>query len=457
MECPQKISVLVLDDDPIVLKSLTEYLKLEGYDVSSAETIQQGMDMLEKHDFRVVMTDVRLPEGSGFDLLKHVKALNLSAAVIMLTGYGTIEDAVRAIKMGAFDYVTKPISDEEVRLAIERALQQQKLLEENRHLREQLNMSYHLNNIVCRDPIMKRVLEMVKVVATTDTIALITGESGTGKTMVARAIHSNSPRAANPFVEVSCGTLPDTLLESELFGHVKGSFSGAVANKRGKFEAADKGTVFLDEISIASPSLQMKLLRVLESFKFEPVGSNTTKEVDVRVILATNRDLSDLVAKGEFREDLYYRVNVMNIYLPPLRERPEDVPPLAGHFLQKYRTEALHPVAGVSDETMRILCEYDWPGNVRELENVIQRAVVLCRNEQILPEDLPPKLVPRARPVISDGNILPLKAAMSRWERRLIVEALKATGGNRKEAARRLGINRTTLYNKMREYDVTEV
>jgi len=452
-----KVPVLVLDDDPLVLKSLSEYLRVEGYDVSPAETLQQGMTLLEEKPFSVIMSDVRLPEGSGFDLLKHVKALNLSSAVIMLTGYGTIEDAVKAIKMGAFDYVTKPIADEEVRLTIERALQRRELLEENRRLRQQLNMSFHLDNIVCRDPVMRRVLDMVKVVAGTDTTVLITGESGTGKTLIARAIHANSSRARKPFVEVSCGTLPDTLLESELFGHVKGAFSGAIANKHGKFEAADNGTLFLDEISVSSPSLQMKLLRVLESFKFEPVGSNQTREVNVRVILATNENLSQLVAKGEFREDLFYRINVMNISLPALRDRREDIGPLARHFLEKYRDEALHPVSGISDAAMRLLTEYDWPGNARELENVIQRAVVLCRDTHVAPEDLPPKFAPREEPILPEGKILPLREAMARWERKLVVEGLKATGGNRKETAKQLGINRTTLYNKMRDHNITEV
>ena len=451
----EKTPILVLDDDPLVLKSLCEYLRVEGYHVVSSNTLQEAMVQLEKEPFRVVLTDVRLPEGSGFDLLQHAKNLNMSAAVIMLTGYGTIEDAVRAIKMGAFDYVTKPISDDEVRISIERALQQQQLLEENRRLRQQLNMSYHLDNMVCRDTSMKRVLDTIRVVAGTDTTVLITGESGTGKTMAARSIHTNSPRAGNPFVEVSCGTLPDTLLESELFGHVKGSFSGAIANKRGKFEAADKGTIFLDEISIASPSLQVKLLRVLESFKFEPVGSNDTREVNVRLILASNQDLSELVQQGKFREDLYYRINIMNIYLPSLRERREDIPPLAHHFLQKYRAEAIHPVEGITEEAMRVMSEHEWPGNVRELENVIRRAVVLCRNPYIEPADLPGKMGQKEDGVLlSDGKIVPLKDAMRVWERKLLLEGLRVTGGNRKETARRLGINRTTLYNKMREHDI---
>ncbi len=452
----KQTSVLVLDDDPIVLRSLSEFLRLEGYRVSPAATLQEAVAYVESDNFSVALADVRLPEGSGFELLQRVKALSLSTTVIMLTAYGTIDDAVRAIKMGAFDYITKPISDDEVRLAIERALQQRELLEENRRLREELNMSYHLDNIICRDPKMKRVFDMIQVVAGTDTTVLMSGKSGTGKTLVARAIHANSLRVGRPFVEVSCGTLPDTLLESELFGHVKGAFSGAIANKRGKFQAADKGTLFLDEISLASPSLQMKLLRVLESFKFEPVGSNETREVDVRLILATNQDLGELVQQSAFREDLYYRINVMNIYLPSLRERPEDIAPLAQHFLHKYRNEAIHPVEGISDETMRLLVEYEWPGNVRELENVIQRAMVLCRSDVVHPEDLPPKIGKREDPVLSDGQILPLKDARKKWERRLILEALKTAGGNRKITAERLGINRTTLYNKMREYSITD-
>ena len=405
----EHVSVLVLDDDPIVLKSLSEYLRIEGYHVRATQTLREAQEILAQEHFRVVLTDVRLPEGSGFDLLEHIKSSNLASSVIMITGYGTIEDAVRAIKVGAYDYVTKPISDDEVKLAIERALQQQELLEENRRLRQQLNMSFHLDNMVCRDPKMKQVLDMIKVVATTDTTALITGESGTGKTLAARAIHANSGRAGKPFIELSCGALPDTLLESELFGHVKGSFSGAIANKRGKFDAANKGTIFLDEISIASPSLQMKLLRVLESFQFEPVGSNDTRKVDVRLILASNQDLGQLVKQNKFREDLYYRINVMNIYLPPLRDRTEDIAPLAQHFLHKYKDEALHDIEGISDETMRVLTDYEWRGNVRELENVLRRAVVLCRSSHIMPEDLPSNMAPREEPILPDGKIVPLK------------------------------------------------
>lgn len=452
----EQTRVLVLDDEPIVLESLREYLEMENHQVSTAQTLEEAVELLKNGKFQVAVADVRLSQANGFDLLRYVDDNNLSTAVIMFTGYGTIEDAVRAIKMGAFDYVTKPISDEEVNLTVERALQHQRLLEENNRLRRQLNMSFQLDNFVCQDAKMQRVLDMIRIIAGTDSTALITGESGTGKTLVARAIHMNSPRAGKPFVEVNCGAMPDTLLESELFGHVKGAFSGAISNKRGKFEAADEGTVFLDEISLASPSLQMKLLRVLESFQFEPVGSNDTRKVDVRIILATNRDLGELVKKGDFREDLYYRINVMDIHLPPLRERPADILPLAQHFIDKYQSRSTHPVKGISEEAMRLLSDHSWRGNVRELENAIEKAVILCREPYIMPEDLDFDPVRREEDPLAGGEILPLKEAMKKVESRLVRQALGACDGNRKETAELLDINRTTLYNKLHEHGLMD-
>lgn len=452
----EQTRVLVLDDEPIVLESLREYLEMENHQVSTAQTLEEAVELLKNGKFQVAVADVRLSQGNGFDLLRYVDDNNLSTAVIMFTGYGTIEDAVRAIKMGAFDYVTKPISDEEVNLTVERALQHQRLLEENNRLRRQLNMSFQLDNFVCQDAKMQRVLDMIRIIAGTDSTALITGESGTGKTLVARAIHMNSPRAGKPFVEVNCGALPDTLLESELFGHVKGAFSGAISSKRGKFEAADEGTVFLDEISLASPSFQMKLLRVLESFEFEPVGSNDTRKVDVRIILATNRDLGELVKKGDFREDLYYRINVMDIHLPPLRERPADILPLAQHFINKYQSRSTHPVKGISEEAMRLLSNHSWQGNVRELENAIEKAVILCREPYIMPEDLDFDPDRREEDPLAGDEILPLKEAMKKVEGRLVRQALGACDGNRKETAELLDINRTTLYNKLHEHDLMD-
>ena len=451
---PEHAPILVVDDDPIVLKSLKEMLGLEGYQVGTAETIDEACRLLGESRFRVVLTDIRLPDGNGFDLLERVKNSGADTAVILFTGYGTIEDAVKAIKQGAFDYITKPFSDEEVKIAITRAIEQQSILEENRLLREQLNMSFHLDSFICRDAQMKKVLDTIKLIANTNTTVLITGESGTGKTLAARAIHHNSHRASKPFVEISCGSLPETLLESELFGHVKGSFTGAIANKSGKFEAANGGTIFLDEIGNSSRALQMKMLRVLESFEIEPVGGNRTISLNVRVILATNQDLKTLVDAGQFREDLYYRINVINIYLPALRRRIEDIPLLCRHFLDKYAWESGHTIHGFSEEAMNALAHYDWPGNVRELENVVQRAVVLSRGRYVTVEDLPPALQPQEPEPIEEEEIIPLKKAISKWEKRIILEALDACGGSRKDAAEQLGINRTTLYNKMRRYGI---
>jgi len=449
-------NILVLDDDPVVLNSLKEFLLIENFQVSCADNLETALGLLKNDHFRVALTDVRLAEGSGFDLLEQVRSMGLTTVVVMLTGYGTIEDAVRAIKMGAFDYVTKPISDDDVKLAIERGLRQQELIEENNSLRRQLNMTFRLDNFVCRDPKMKQALETIKIVAATDTTVLLTGESGTGKTLAARAIHMNSRRAGKPFVEISCGALPDTLLESELFGHVRGAFSGAIADKRGRFEVADGGTVFLDEVSLASPSLQVKLLRVLEDFKFEPVGSHVTRESDVRLILATNQDLAELTAEGKFREDLYYRVNVLDICLAPLRERPLDILPLAQHFIEKYKREAAQPIEGITKDAMRVLTDYRWPGNVRELENVIQKAVVLGKGPYIEPADLAIASVVAREHKSPAVQGVPLKEAVRDLERRVILAEVKACDGNRKEAAKRLGINRTTLYNKLHEYGILD-
>ena len=453
---PDQPRILIVDDDPLVLESLKEYFSDQNYTIKTTAKLDEAVDILDQTQYEVLLADVKLQDGNGFDLLEHVNQHNLATSVIMFTGYGCIEDAVQAIKMGAFDYLTKPISDEEVNLCVERALQHQKLLEENNQLRRQLNMSFQLDNFVCQDKKMKQVLDMVNGIAGTDSTVLLTGESGTGKTMVARAIHNNSPRSDEPFVEVNCGALPDTLLESELFGHVKGAFSGAVSNKTGKFEAADKGTVFLDEISVASQQLQMKLLRVLESFKFEPVGSNKTREVDVRLILATNQNLKEQVNKGEFREDLYYRINVMDIHLPPLRERTDDILPLARHFIKKHSARATHAIQGISEEAARMLTSYHWPGNVRELENTIEKAVLLCKNERLEAEDLDMNISETEADLLPAEEDLSLKEALKQVERKIILRTLDECDGNKKQAAERLDINRTTLYNKLHEHEIME-
>ena len=448
--------ILVVDDDEIILTSLSEFLRLEGYGVETARSFQEASAHLAAGTFQVAIADVSMPEVDGFELLKMTRNRYPDMAVIMITGYGTIESAVEAIKRGAFDYLTKPIIDDEIKLVIERALKQQMLMEENRSLRSQLAERYGLGNVIGHDDKMLRVFDTVEAVADTPTTVLITGESGTGKSMIARAIHQRSNRRQNPFVEVACGALPETLLESELFGHVRGAFTGAVSDKPGKFKQAEGGTVFLDEISTATPALQVKLLRVLQDFEFEPVGGARTQRVDVRCILATNENLDEAVRRGDFRQDLYYRVNVVTIHLSPLRERIGDIPLLAQHFLDNHCRRAGRTILGFQDDAMRLLQGYAWPGNVRQLENVIERAVILTKNATIAIEDLPDNVrsLADAQGGDGDGRILPLKTALERPEREIILRALRTFGGSRHATADALGINRTTLYKKMKRYSI---
>jgi len=448
--------ILVVDDDEIILTSLSEFLRLEGYGVETARSFQEASAHLAAGTFQVAIADVSMPEVDGFELLKMTRNRYPDMAVIMITGYGTIESAVEAIKRGAFDYLTKPIIDDEIKLVIERALKQQMLMEENRSLRSQLAERYGLGNVIGHDDKMLRVFDTVEAVADTPTTVLITGESGTGKSMIARAIHQRSNRHQNPFVEVACGALPETLLESELFGHVRGAFTGAVSDKPGKFKQAEGGTVFLDEISTATPALQVKLLRVLQDFEFEPVGGARTQRVDVRCILATNENLDEAVRRGDFRQDLYYRVNVVTIHLSPLRERIGDIPLLAQHFLDNHCRRAERTILGFQDDAMRLLQGYAWPGNVRQLENVIERAVILTKNATIAVEDLPDNVRSLAdgQGGDGDGRILPLKTALERPEREIILRALRTFGGSRHATADALGINRTTLYKKMKRYSI---
>ncbi len=447
--------ILLVDDDQIILDSLGGFLEMEGYEVTAAATIPKAIDCLKAAEYNLVITDVSMPASDGLELLRYIRAHHEDVVVILVTGYGTIESAVEAIKAGAFDYLTKPVIDDDVRMAVQRALQQQQLLRENRRLKEQLSDRYSSRNIVGQDYRMAKVFDLVDAVADSRSTVLITGESGTGKSLVARAIHARSPRADAPFVEVACGALPDTLLESELFGHVRGAFTHAVADKPGKFAAADGGTIFLDEVATASPQLQVKLLRVLQERQFEPIGSNATREVEVRVLLATNHDLRAEVRAGRFREDLFYRINVVNIQLPPLRERLGDVRLLAEHFLEKFLATAPRQIEGFSAEAIEVMQRHDWPGNVRELENCVERAVVLCRKRWITPEDLPPAVTegPDGVTFTSGGaEGLTLTEALAEPEKRIIEAALEAHGGSRQATADALGINRTTLYKKMKRF-----
>jgi two-component system response regulator AtoC len=468
--------VLIVDDDPIVAESIAAFLEAEGYRAATAGGVDEAMGLLDDaakassgraaKPYQVVISDVSMPGGGGMELLRRAGESHPAAAVVMLTGYGTIESAVEALRHGAVDYLTKPVVDEELRLGLERALRQHRLMAENAQLRQTLDRRYGLDGIVGSDQRMRRVFELVEAVSESKTTVLMEGESGTGKSLIARAIHHRSPRAKGPFVEISCGSIPETLLESELFGHVKGAFTGAHADKPGRFVSADGGTLFLDEINSASPGMQLKLLRVLQERKLEPVGSSTTVEVDVRVILASNEPLERLVADGRFRQDLYYRINVIKVDLPPLRDRIGDVPVLAEHFLVEHAAELGKAVAGFSGEAVDALRRYSWPGNVRELSNVVERAAVLCRGERIELSDLPPHVITGDAGVLSIGGHraeddgpwepMPLVEALKAPERRILLKALEANEWNRQRTAEQLEINRTTLYKKMKVYGIEE-
>ena len=445
--------ILVVDDDRIIVESLSELLRVEGYAAFPAASLTEAIRTLDREPIDLILADVNMPGGNGFELLHVVRKRFPETVIVMMTAYGTIESAVEAIKMGAYDYLTKPIVDDELKVCVERAVAQQALLRENRILKDTLDLRFGLESIVGHDYRMLKVFDLVESVAPSRVNVLIQGASGTGKSLIARVIHHLSGRSAKPFVEVSCGSIPETLLESELFGHTRGAFTGAIANKVGKFKAADGGTIFLDEISAASPALQVKLLRVLQSHQFEPVGSNKTETVDARVILATNLDLEAEVAAGRFREDLFYRINVVAVDMPTLYERVGDVPLLARHFLNKYCQSMNRRILDFDDEAMRLLQQYRWPGNVRELENAVERAVVLCKTHRITAADLPTKLVAAAS-ASPASTYAPqtLREALEEPEKRILETALRANGWNRQTTAEQLGINRTTLYKKMKRF-----
>ena len=451
-----KGTLLLVDDDRQVLESMADWLREKGYDLDTAASFAAAQTALDKKRYDLVLLDIRLGDGDGFDLLGVVRKQSPDTIVIFITGYGTVDTAMDAIRAGAFDLLTKPLIDEELEMAIERALAQRGIAEENKSLKAQLDLRFGLENVVGHDRRMLRVYDMIDSIADTKATVLITGESGTGKSLVARAIHRRSSRRDKAFVEVACGALPENLLESELFGHVAGSFTGATGEKQGKFLLADGGTIFLDEIGTASPAMQVKLLRVLQEFQFEPVGGNKTYSVDARVILATNEDLAKLVREGRFRQDLYYRVNVINVELPPLRERISDIPLLAQHFLDDVCREAGKAVRGFSPDAVSALQRYSWPGNVRELENVVERAVLLGKSESIEVDDLPGS-VAAAGPVRGDTTAgHTLKEALAGPERRIILEVLESNDWNRFATAEILGINRTTLYKKMKRLGLDE-
>ena len=448
----KRASLLLVDDDKHILESMAGWLREQGYLVDVASSRSGAIAAIEKKAYEIVLCDIQLSDGDGFEVLAWCRKAKPETTVILLTGYGTVETAVEAIRAGAFDLLTKPLIDEELQLSLERALNQRHVIEENNNLKQQLDLRFGLENIVGRDPQMRKIFDIVESVADTKATILITGESGTGKSLLARAVHRRSARRDKPFVEVACGALPETLLESELFGHVAGAFTGATQDKIGKFKQADGGTIFLDEIGTATPGLQVKLLRVLQEQEFEQVGGSKTFKVDSRVVLATNEKLEELVAVGKFRQDLYYRVNVINVEMPPLRERLSDIPTLAAHFLERTCHDSGRKVHGFTEDALNALRGYRWPGNVRELQNVIERAVLLGKSDMVRSEDLPQAiLAPGHIDFDALAHAHSLKQALSSPERQIILKTLEENNYNRNATADALGINRTTLYEKMKK------
>ena len=438
--------LLVVDDDAESCAVVAEAMRAEGYEVSTSQSGQAALTLAGMRVFDVVISDIRMPDLNGLDLMRALRQANSDVSVILMTAFGTVEAALEAIKEGAYDYVSKPLRIEELLLTVRRALERRRLLRDVEASREVLRDRYRLTNIVGVTPGMIEVFKLIARVAPTRSPVLITGESGTGKEVVARALHFNGPRSAAPFVTINCAGLAEGLLESELFGHVRGAYTGAVTSRRGLFEDGDRGTIFLDEIGDINLNTQAKLLRVLGEHEIKPVGSNQSVRVDVRMIAATNKDLRGAIREGRFREDLFYRLNVVSIHLPPLRERPGDIPVLAHHFLRKYAEANSKAINGFTRETLSLLEAYPWPGNVRELENTVERAVAVGTSPVVLPEDLPAHLVTRplapARPVAADAPLLPL----GELTRLHITRVLAATGGNKKRAAEILGVDRRTLY-----------
>lgn len=448
-----QVRILVVDDDEITCNLLQEVLSKEGYGVDRALSGREAIDKGDGGPYDVVLTDIRMLEVDGMEVLKAYREKSPETAIIMMTAFGSIETAIQAIKEGAYDYVSKPFKLDEIRLTIRHALEHKRLVQENFLYRQELVTKYQLDNIVGRSPQMLQLYKTIARVADSRSTVLIIGESGTGKELVARAIHFNSQRAPMPFVAVDCGSLAETLLESELFGHVRGAFTGAITSKKGLFEEADNGTCFLDEVGDISLSMQTKLLRVLQEHEIKRVGGRETIKIDVRIVAATNKNLEELVEEGKFREDLFYRLNVVSVQLPPLRERAEDIPLLASHFLKKYAAENNKPISRISPEATNHLTRYRWPGNVRELENVIERAMALSQHTVILPEDLPRRL--RMEPQEADLSSFPSRISLSELEKLYIQKVLEETGGNKKKAADILGIDRRTLYRMAARYGLT--
>ncbi len=442
----RKPRILVVDDEAPMRESLNDWLKEDGYAVGLAANGQQGIEMAQKDEWEVILLDLKMPGMDGLETLKGIKEVSPDSEVIMMTAYATIDTAVQAMREGAFDYLVKPFDPDEIELQIKKIISHQEVVLENLLLRKKLEERTQYDEIIGKSACMQEIFELIDRVALTDSTVLITGESGTGKELIAQAIHGNSQRAYMPFIAVSCGALPETLLESELFGYERGAFSGAEHTKRGRFEMADGGTLFLDEIGDISLKTQVDLLRVLQQKEFNRLGGEIPIQVDVRILAATNRNLEKAIAEKRFREDLYYRLNVISIHVPPLRERKEDIPLLAKAALHKSCMELNRETIPISPSAMKRLMEYDWPGNVRELENIMERALVIGRGHEITPEDLP-------FPSESDRETSYPRSLKS-MEKAHINRILDQVNWNISQAARELEIDRQTLYNKIEKYGI---
>ena len=447
MSTPAELKVLVVDDDAANLASLEKVLRRDRHEVATAAEGRSALDIVRSERIAVVITDYQMPGMNGLELLRSIRALSPETEVIMITAYGSIEMAVEAMKQGAYDFVVKPFKRHDILRPVRRALEKQQLVAENRRLKMELGRTLGKRSIIGQSVPLRDVLQLVDQVAPSSATVLVTGESGTGKELIARAIHAGSPRTDKPFVAINCAAIPDTILESELFGYERGAFTGAIARREGRFERAHRGTLFLDEIGEMAPHVQVKLLRVLQEGEIERLGGTQPIAVDCRIVAATNKDLAKEVEEGRFREDLYYRLNVISVPLPPLRTRLDDVTLLAHHFLEIYAAKNNKPMLGIAPEGMEVLCNYDWPGNVRELENVMERAVVLAREDHITVGDLPPKI--RANGGTARTLSIPIGTPLDEVERRLIHETLKMTKGDKRLAARLLGIATRTIYRKL--------
>jgi DNA-binding NtrC family response regulator len=444
--------ILVVDDEEVMCESMAAWLREDGYRVDTAPNGQKALELARSADYAICFVDLKMPGGmDGIETMMEIHRIRPEASIIIITAYATVDTAIQAMKEGAQEYIVKPCNPQEISMLVSRILKLKKLQSENAILRKKLTRQYKHHDIITKNPRMQEILALTQDVASLRSTVLIRGESGTGKELVARAVHYSGNRADKTFITVSCAALTETLLESELFGYEKGAFTGAAGQAKGKFELADGGTIFLDEIGDISPKLQADLLRVLQERRFYRVGGTQEVEVDVRAIAATNKNLADEVKQGRFREDLYYRLNVIEIKLPPLRERREDIPLLAEHFVQRISSELARDVSGISAEALKVLIAYDWPGNVRELENVIERAIVTCKNGMLEEGDFSWLRPASGQPQTWEVPDVPL----GELERRAIVAALERKHGNVKEASNALGIDRSTLYDKLKRYEIS--